>query len=92
MLVGALRRSLVDCRCRQCYVDQGNSTLCGSVFYPRDRGGRVRRFDDLPPAFAANVNKEPPFVIDSPGRGSLSSREQADIIAFLGALTDGWRP
>jgi len=59
-------------------------------FYPRDRSGRIRMFDDMPPAFEGNVNKEPPFGGSPGARALLSAREQADIIAFLHALTDGW--
>lgn len=58
-------------------------------FYPHDRSGRVRKFDDLPAAFAGNVNKDGPF--GNTRRRALSLGERADIIAFLGALSDGWR-
>jgi cytochrome c peroxidase len=59
-------------------------------FYPRDRTGRVAKFDDLPASCLANVNRDPPFG-GSPGRrAALTARERADIVAFLGTLTDGW--
>ena len=57
-------------------------------FYPRDAKGAVRKFDDLPSAFAANVNMDPPFGGRAGQREKLSEAEMRDIIAFLKALTD----
>jgi cytochrome c peroxidase len=42
--------------------------------------------DDLPPQYRANVNREPPFGKEP----ALTEAEIADIVAFLGALTDGY--
>lgn len=57
-------------------------------WYVRDRDGRVRKFDDLPAAYAVNVNVEAPFDRQRGGRPALSPVERADIIAFLKTLTD----
>jgi cytochrome c peroxidase len=63
-----------------------------SKFYPRDRSGRVVKYDDLPAAFADNVNVEPPFG-GAPGtQPALAVGERGDIVAFLRTLTDGWQP
>ena len=61
-------------------------------WYPRDASGRIDKFDDLPPAYRVNVNIEPPFG-EHPGEAPpLSAAEISDIAAFLGTLTDGYRP
>ena len=51
-------------------------------WYPRGA-----KFDDLPASYHANVNMDPPFG----GKRHLDDAEIADIVAFLGALTDGYR-
>jgi cytochrome c peroxidase len=59
-------------------------------WYPREGDGTVRKFDDLPPEYRANVNVEPPFdrhVGDTP---ALSGPEIDDIITFLQTLNDGY--
>jgi cytochrome c peroxidase len=63
-----------------------------SKFYPRDRSGRVLKYDDLPAAFAGNVNVEPPFGGASGTQPALTVGERGDIVAFLRTLTDGWQP
>lgn len=62
------------------------------IWYPRDAAGRVRRFDDLPERYRKNVNMDPPFGGQVGGRPALDEGEIADIVAFLGTLTDGYRP
>ena len=59
--------------------------------YPRGADGRLRRFDDLPPADTANVDvADRPFGA-RPGAGSpLGAQDRRDIIAFLRTLTDGY--
>jgi len=59
--------------------------------YPRAADGRLRRFDDLPPADTANVDvADRPFGA-RPGAGSpLGAQDRRDIIAFLRTLTDGY--
>lgn len=61
-------------------------------WYGGDAGGRPLAFDDLPPAYHGNVNREPPFG-RAPGEApALSPAEVTDIVAFLRTLTDGYRP
>jgi len=61
-------------------------------FYPRGRDGGARGFDDIPPAYQRNVTVDPPFNRHAGDRPALSESEMADVIAFLGTLTDGFRP
>jgi cytochrome c peroxidase len=59
-------------------------------WYPRDATGQIRKFDDLPAPYRANVNMEPPFG-GKPGEPpQLSADDISDIIAFLNTLTDGY--
>ncbi len=60
-------------------------------WYPRKADGTVRKFDDLPPQYHANVSIEPPFDRHLGEEPRLSSEEIDDIIAFLETLTDGYR-
>ncbi|MDR3533636.1 MAG: cytochrome c peroxidase [Rhodopila sp.] len=57
------------------------------AWYPTGPDGVVRKFDDLPRAFVANVDMEPPFG----GRRVLSDADVDDLVAFLRTLTDGYR-
>jgi cytochrome c peroxidase len=57
-------------------------------WYPRDRSGRIEKFDDLPGADRGNVEMEPPFGGIPDGRPALSAQDVDDIAAFLGTLTD----
>jgi cytochrome c peroxidase len=60
-------------------------------WYPREADGTVRKFDDLPTQYHANVNIEPPFDRHIGDQPRLSGEEIDDIIAFLQTLTDGYR-
>ena len=56
-------------------------------WFPGGADGSVRKFDDLPAAFAGNVEKGAPF-----GSGRhLSDADVDDLVAFLETLTDGYR-
>ena len=58
-------------------------------WYPRTLGGAVDKFDDLPPAYRANLSDEVPFDGRKPGdKPALSEAEIDDIVAFLKTLTD----
>ncbi|MEO7324037.1 MAG: cytochrome c peroxidase [Dokdonella sp.] len=60
-------------------------------WYPKRADGSVDVYDDLPPAYHANLNREPPFADQMPGaKARLDTREIDDIVAFLGTLTDGY--
>jgi cytochrome c peroxidase len=61
-------------------------------WYPRDAAGRVQKFDDLPPPYRGNVNREPPFGGKPGDPPVLSAAEIDDLVAFLNTLTDGYRP
>lgn len=60
-------------------------------FYPTVHG-KVQKFDDLPPQYWKNVNTEPPFDRKPGDKPALNEAEIKDVIAFLGTLTDGYRP
>jgi cytochrome c peroxidase len=59
-------------------------------WYPRDGQGEVRKFDDLPAAYDANMDMEPPFGGHAGDKPALSASEIDDVIAFLQTLTDGF--
>jgi cytochrome c peroxidase len=61
-------------------------------WYPRDAEGRVRKFDDLPAAYHANVDAAPPFGGHPGDAPALSENEIDDVIAFLQTLSDGFSP
>ena len=56
-------------------------------WYPK-RGGHVDAFDDIPPAYRGNVNREPPFGGKPGSTPPLTRSEIRDVIAFLKTLTD----
>jgi cytochrome c peroxidase len=57
-------------------------------WYPKSASGVLRKFDDLPTAFHANINMEPPFGQHRGDKPSLSEAEIRDVAAFLRSLTD----
>ena len=59
-------------------------------WYPRQIGGTVSKFDDLPPQYRRNVDCDPPFGRTPGGKPALTEREIGDVIAFLKTLTDGF--
>jgi cytochrome c peroxidase len=61
-------------------------------WYPTVRGV-VQKFDDLPPQYRGNVDKQAP--LDGRARGStppMSAQDMDDLEAFLNTLTDDYRP
>lgn len=55
--------------------------------------GVVQKFNDLPPAYRANVNTSEAPYNRQPGMApALSEDEIDDVIQFLGTLTDGYKP
>ena len=60
-------------------------------WYPKDSNGKVRKYDDLPPGLAANVNVAAPFDRQPGQEPALNEREIADVIVFLHTLTDGYQ-
>ncbi|WP_295998765.1 cytochrome c peroxidase [Rugamonas sp.] len=62
------------------------------LWYPRAADGSVDKFNDLPPAYRANVNTlEVPYNRQPGMEPALSDSEIADVIQFLGTLTDGYK-
>jgi cytochrome c peroxidase len=57
-------------------------------WYPRRADGSIDKYDDLPAAYRANVNIEPPFDRLPGDKPALDDAEIDDIVAFLGTLTD----
>jgi cytochrome c peroxidase len=51
-------------------------------------GGKIVAFDDLPPEYRANVDRNPPFGGRPGSAPALTSAEVDDLIAFLKTLTD----
>ena len=61
--------------------------------YPRDAGGRVMKYDDLPRRYWTNVDiADAPFDRRLGQRAALTDAEMNDIIAFLETLDDGYAP
>ncbi|MBB5205809.1 cytochrome c peroxidase [Inhella inkyongensis] len=50
--------------------------------------GQVQRFNDLPVAYQANVERRAPFAPLPGNRARLSPQDVSDIVAFLRTLTD----
>ncbi|HZX28961.1 MAG TPA: cytochrome c peroxidase [Telluria sp.] len=62
-------------------------------WYPRRADGSIDKFNDLPAAYRANVNTSEAPYNRQPGMApALNAQEIADVVAFLGTLTDGYRP
>ena len=61
-------------------------------WYPLDADGHVKRFDDLPPTYHANVETtRGPYARLAGGTPALSDAEIDDMVVFLQTLTDGFR-
>ena len=62
-------------------------------WYPTDSNGLVQKFNDLPLAYQRNVNTtEAPYNRSRGGTPALNETEIADLVSFLGTLTDGYTP
>lgn len=61
-------------------------------WYPRNRDGSIRKFNDLLPEHVENVNMEAPFDRKPGDKPALNDAEIKDVIAFLKTLTDGYKP
>jgi cytochrome c peroxidase len=61
--------------------------------YPRSADGTVQKYDDIPARYHANVDvSDPPFNRHLGDTPAMTTQEEADIIAFLQTLTDGFKP
>jgi cytochrome c peroxidase len=60
--------------------------------YPPGRDGKPEKFNDLPPALRANIDRtDPPLNQHFGDKPAMRARDEQDIIAFLSTLTDGYR-
>jgi cytochrome c peroxidase len=67
--------------------------LAPQKIYPLGPSGAVVKYDDHPPAYHANVDvTDPPFNRLRGAALAMTEQDESDLIAFLGTLTDGYRP
>jgi cytochrome c peroxidase len=60
--------------------------------YPRNAAGGVEKFNDLPRKYWSNIDiTDPPFDRNLGERPAMTQKDERDIIAFLGTLTDGYK-
>jgi cytochrome c peroxidase len=60
--------------------------------YPRATNGKVEKFNDLPRKYRANIDvTDPPFNRKPSEKPAMTPQDEADIIAFLKTLTDGYK-
>jgi cytochrome c peroxidase len=68
-----------------------NRDLQPQRFYPRDKAGRIVKFDDLPHAQKQNVDTvDAPFNRHPGDAPALTPSEVRDLRAFLATLNDGY--
>jgi cytochrome c peroxidase len=61
--------------------------------YPRAADGTVQKFDDIPAKYQVNVDvSDPPFDRHPGETPAMTAQDEADIIAFLKTLNDGYKP
>jgi cytochrome c peroxidase len=60
-------------------------------WYSRAGDGSTFKFDDLPPAYVANLDAQAPFDRHPGERAAMSEDDIQDIVVFLQTLSDGWR-
>jgi cytochrome c peroxidase len=61
--------------------------------YPVGADGKVQMFNDIPPQYHANVDvTDPPFNRHLGETPAMTAQDEADIIAFLQTLNDGYQP
>jgi cytochrome c peroxidase len=61
-------------------------------WYPRESDGGIRKFDDLPAQYRANLDAQVPFDRRAGEAAAMSEQEIVDIVTFLRTLTDGFKP
>jgi cytochrome c peroxidase len=59
-------------------------------WYPRRTDGRILKFDDLPAAYAANLDTQAPFDRRAGDAPAMSPQDIEDIVVFLQTLSDGY--
>jgi cytochrome c peroxidase len=61
--------------------------------YPVGADGKVQKYNDIPPQYHANVDvADPPFDRHPGETPAMTAQDEADIIAFLQTLNDGYKP
>ena len=61
--------------------------------YPRAADGTVQKYNDIPQKYHANVDVSDPPLDRHPGEmPAMTDQDEADIIAFLKTLNDGYKP
>ena len=61
--------------------------------YPAGADGKVQKYNDLPVQYHANVDvADPPFNRHPGDQPAMTAQDEADIIAFLQTLNDGYKP
>ena len=61
--------------------------------YPVGADGKAQKYNDLPPQYHANIDiADPPFNRHLGDPPAMTAQDEADIIAFLQTLTDGYKP
>jgi cytochrome c peroxidase len=61
--------------------------------YPAATDGTVQKYDDIPAQYRANVDvADPPFNRHPGETPAMTAQDEADIIAYLQTLTDGYKP
>jgi cytochrome c peroxidase len=61
--------------------------------YPVGADGKVQKYNDIPVQYHANVDvSDPPFNRHLGDAPAMTAQDEADIIAFLQTLTDGYKP
>ena len=62
-------------------------------WFPFGTDGTIQKFNDLPAAYAGNVNvKEVPYNRQPGMAAALTPSEVEDVITFLSTLNDGYKP
>jgi cytochrome c peroxidase len=61
--------------------------------YPLGVDGKAQKYNDIPVQYHANVDvSDPPFNRHPGETPAMTAQDEADIIAFLKTLTDGYKP
>jgi cytochrome c peroxidase len=61
--------------------------------YPRAADGTIQKFNDIPLQYQPNVDvSDPPFNRHPGDTLAMTAQDEADIIAFLKTLNDGYKP
>jgi cytochrome c peroxidase len=60
-------------------------------WYPRAPDGSTNIFDDLPAAYRANIDTQPPFDRHAGDSPPLSDADIDDMVVFLETLSDGYK-